>query len=247
MRSSCCPAASAPARSSWSPSPGVHLGIHTKRSGIVNVDGFFDLFLRFMAARRRAGLHPPRPGRRHRRVRRSGGPARCPGHCRYAGQLTRRRHAGHARPRSPGIEHLMSLNSHAFDKVDVFSQESSPPVGRRPRQRPDAIDPTSAARRTTDQEERGQNHLADHHRIRSIGREPGPSSCARSWSRSAAVARRRRPDRRGVRIVHARRRRRRAPTTSTHRLGIHDDRPTDDHATSTTSDDGRPPPRPPRR
>ena len=26
-----------------------HLGIHTKRSGIVNVDGFFDLFLRFMA------------------------------------------------------------------------------------------------------------------------------------------------------------------------------------------------------
>jgi uncharacterized protein (TIGR00730 family) len=26
-----------------------HLGIHTKRSGIVNVDGFFDLLLRFMA------------------------------------------------------------------------------------------------------------------------------------------------------------------------------------------------------
>jgi uncharacterized protein (TIGR00730 family) len=26
-----------------------HLGIHSKRSGIVNVDGFFDLFLRFMA------------------------------------------------------------------------------------------------------------------------------------------------------------------------------------------------------
>ena len=51
----------------------VHLGIHDKPCGVLNVDGFFDHLLRFLTSRGRRRIHPWAPGRRPDRLRRSGG------------------------------------------------------------------------------------------------------------------------------------------------------------------------------